>query len=38
MKQIDRFSSLHKRAFYEKHGPGKWDLTVKIPFEILGLI
>lgn len=35
MKQIERFSSLYRQSFYEKEGLSYWELTVKIPFEIL---
>jgi len=37
MKQIERFSSLYRQLFYEKEGLSYWELTVKIPFEILGI-
>jgi hypothetical protein len=35
MKQIERFSSLYRQPFSEKEGTGYWELTVRIPFEIL---
>lgn len=35
MKQIDRFPLLYRQAFREKEGPGYWELTVRIPFELM---
>jgi len=37
MKQIDRFPILYRQTFREKEGPGYWELTVRIPFELLGI-
>lgn len=37
LKQIERFSPLYKQPFSEKRGANYWELTVKIPFEILGI-
>lgn len=37
MKQIERFSSLYRQPFYEKDGVSYWELTVKIPFKLLGI-
>ena len=34
---IERYSSIGRRAFKELEGMFLWNLTVKIPFEILGL-
>jgi len=36
MKQIERHSSLARRAFKEMEGMFVWDLVVKIPFSLLG--
>jgi len=35
MKQIDRFPILYRQAFKEKEGPGYWELTVRIPYELM---
>lgn len=37
MKQIDRFPSLYRKAFHEKKGLHDWELTVRIPFQLLGI-
>ena len=37
MKQIDRFPILYRQTFREKEGPGYWELTVCIPFQLLGI-
>jgi hypothetical protein len=37
LKQIERFSPLYKQPFPEKEGINDWELTIKIPFEILGI-
>ncbi|MDL2290407.1 hypothetical protein LJB95_03285 [Paludibacteraceae bacterium OttesenSCG-928-F17] len=35
--KIERYSSIGKRAFKELEGIFRWGLTVKIPFEVLGI-
>lgn len=37
MKQIDRYPILYRQIFREKEGPGYWELTVRIPFQLLGI-
>jgi hypothetical protein len=37
MKQIDRFTTLNRKTFDEIKGPNCWELTVCIPFQILGI-
>jgi hypothetical protein len=37
MRKIDRCSSLEREPFERLEGETKWGITVKIPFEILGL-
>ena len=37
LRQIIRYSSLGKRAFCEMEGMFEWELTVGIPFRLLGL-
>lgn len=37
MKTIERYPSLGRRAFKEMEGMFEWDLTVKIPFKLMGL-
>lgn len=37
MKQIDRYPILYRQTFREKEGPGYWELTVRIPFQLLGI-
>lgn len=37
METIKRFSSLGRRAFKEMEGMFEWDLTVQIPFALMGI-
>lgn len=37
MKTIKRFSSIGNRAFNEMEGMFEWELTVEIPFELIGI-
>ncbi|VBB45794.1 conserved hypothetical protein [uncultured Paludibacter sp.] len=37
MKSIERFPSLGTKAFKEIEGMFEWELTVKIPFQLIGL-
>lgn len=37
LKEIDRCTSLYRQIFSEKKGLSHWELTVKIPFQLLGI-
>lgn len=37
MKSIERFPSIGRRAFNEMEGMFEWELTVKIPFVLMGI-
>ncbi len=37
MKSIERYPSIGKKAFKEMEGMFEWELTVKIPFKLMGL-
>lgn len=37
MVQIDRYPSMEKKAFNEMEGIFEWELTVAIPFQLLGI-
>ncbi|MFV0390753.1 MAG: carbohydrate-binding family 9-like protein [Paludibacteraceae bacterium] len=37
MKTIERYSSIGKKPFKEMEGMFEWDLTVKIPFDLMNL-
>jgi len=37
MKTIERYPSIGRRAFNEMEGMFEWDLTVKIPFKLMGI-
>lgn len=37
MKRIERFPSMGRRAFKEMEGMFEWELTVKIPFDLIGI-
>ncbi|NDP21766.1 MAG: hypothetical protein GZ091_11905 [Paludibacter sp.] len=37
MKTIERFPSIGRRAFNEMEGMFEWELTVKIPFKLMGI-
>jgi hypothetical protein len=37
MKEIDRFSTLYRQILFEKKGLSYWELTVKIPFHLMGI-
>ncbi|MDO9152851.1 MAG: carbohydrate-binding family 9-like protein [Paludibacter sp.] len=37
MNKIDRYASLGRKTFTEKEGKSEWQLTVKIPFTVLGI-
>jgi hypothetical protein len=37
MKTIERFPLIGRRAFKEIEGSFKWELTVKIPFALMGI-
>ncbi len=37
MKRIERYPSIGRRAFKEMEGMFEWELTVKIPFDLIGI-
>jgi hypothetical protein len=37
MQQIDRYPSMERKAFNEMEGDFKWELTVAIPFALMGI-
>ena len=37
LKAIERFPSIGKKAFKEMEGMFEWELTVKIPFKLIGV-
>lgn len=37
MMQIDRFTTLGRKSYLEKEGSCDWEITVSIPFQLLGI-